>query len=389
MDYKKRIIRLREKSNIFLFGVRGSGKTALLKQRFPNALYIDLLNESLYQSYLSNVSEFYETVSALKSSATIVVDEIQKLPWLLNEVHRLIEESSRGEAPPRRFILTGSSARKLRAPGVNWLGGRAGKTALHPFVPAELGPDFNLNKTLRYGLIPAVWSHHDKELALKVYTETYLKEEIKVEALVKDLPGFARFLQIAGLYHAQPVNMSAVARECQISRASARDYFSILEDTMLGFFLQAYTPKLRLREYKHSKFYLIDPGLSRALKKNVGPVSVEEKGPLFEGLTAQILKAYGDYRSLYDEISYWSPADSYKTEVDFLLKKGSELIAIEVKSGTQVSSIDFKGLKAIQALPAVKKRIVVYTGNTIRKTKEGIDIWPFEFFCKNLHTGQL
>ena len=378
MIYKNRIIDISESKNIFFFGVRGSGKTKLLKRLFPSALYIDLLDETIYQDYLSNVGKFYETVSVFKNDGLVIVDEIQRMPNLLNEVHRLIESSN------RRFILTGSSARKIKSKGVNLLGGRAGVKYLHPFTPEELGEDFNLDQALRYGLIPIVWSSHNRDEKLKDYTEVYLKEEIKAEALVRHLPSFARFLQVAGLYHGQVVNMSATARESQISRNSAREFFSILEDTMLGFFLPAYYPKLRLREQKSSKFYLIDPGLVRALKKNFGPVPAEEKGFLFEGLIAQLLRAYKDYRNLYEDIYYWSSLEAKQTEVDFLLKRGEELIAIEVKAKHDVFSQDYKGLRAVSELPAVKKRIVVYLGKAIRKTEEGIEIWPFDFFCKNL-----
>ena len=389
MRYKKRIIKLSENSHIFLFGVRGSGKTALLNRRFPSSksLHVDLLDESLYQSLLSDVALFYETVSAFKTDGVIIVDEIQRMPRLLNEVHRLIEESSRGEAPLRQFILTGSSARKLKAPGVNLLAGRVGKIALHPFVPEELGKDFNLNSALKYGLLPIVWSHPDRELKLKSYAEAYLKEEIQATALVRNLPSFARFLEVAGLYHGQSVNMSAISRECQTPQKAVRDYFSLLEDTLLGFFLPAYTPRLQLRERKHKKFYFIDPGLARTLRKDFGSVSHAEKGSLFEGLVAQMLRAYKDYNSLFDEMYYWSPVDSHKTEVDFLLKKGGDLIAIEVKARTQVSSSECKGLKAIQKLTGVKKRILVYMGKAIRRTENGIDIWPFDFFCQNLQAG--
>ena len=378
MVYKNRIISIPENKNLFLFGTRGSGKTALLKRLFPSALYIDLLNESLYQSYLSNVEQFYETVHAFKDDGLVIVDEIQRMPRLLNEVHRLIESSN------RRFILTGSSARKIKVKGVNLLGGRAGKMLLHPFVPEELGENFNLDQTLQYGLLPIVWSSTDRGDKLKDYTETYLKEEIKAEALVRDLPGFARFLEVAALYHGQIINMSAIARESQISRNSVREFFSILEDTMLGFFLPAYYPKLRLKEQKSNKFYLIDPGLARALKKNFGLVSIEEKGFLFEGLIAQILRAYGDYRNLYESVYYWSSLEAKKTEVDFLLKKGEALTAIEVKAKTQVSSQDYRGLKTIKELPAVQRRIVIYLGKTVRKTEDGIEIWPFDFFLEKL-----
>lgn len=405
MIYKNRIIKLPDKSSFFLIGVRGSGKTALLKRLFPEALYLDLLNERLYQSYLYDISQFYKTVNNFKKNAWVIVDEIQKMPQLLNEVHRLIEESSRQimqanenqfdkvknliQPLSRRFILTGSSVYKLKKPGVNLLAGRAGMINLHPFVPEELEEDFNLNMALQYGLLPVVWSAPDKQLALQAYGYTYLKEEIKAEALVRNLPGFTRFLEVAALYHGQLVNMSAISRECQISRDAVRSFFSILEDTNLGFFLPAHTSKLQLREKKHPKFYLTDPGLVRSLKNNFGPVSIDEKGFLFEGLVAQILRAYKDYRSLYDSMFYWSPANAKQTEVDFLLKKGHELTAIEIKSKTYISSQDYKGLKVIKELPNVIRRIIVYLGDEPQKTKEGVEIRPFHSFCKILEEGNL
>ena len=382
MIQKNRLISISRDDNHFLFGVRGSGKTMLLKKLFPpsvHTLYIDLLDRAVYKDHISNIGLFYDTVKRFRNDGLVIVDEIQKIPALLNEVHRLIESSN------RKFILTGSSARKLKASqGVNLLGGRAGKKLLHPFVPEELGEDFNLNQALTYGLLPIVWSSVNRKERLKAYTETYLTEEIKAEALVRNLPAFARFLEVASLYHGQTINMTSVGRDAQISRHFACDFFSILEDTMLGFFLPAYQPKLRVKEQKSNKFYLIDPGIARALKGDFGPISVEEKGSLFEGLVAQTLRAYKDYKDLYDKIYYWSSSEAKKTEVDFLLKRGKELIAIEVKAKTQVSNQDYRGLKAIQELKNVKKRIVVYMGETIRKTKEDIEIWPFDFFCKNL-----
>ena len=383
MNLKNRIIKVPENESNFIFGMRGSGKTSLLKRLFPSSsstLYIDLLDSSIYQSYLSNPGLFYEKVNTFGNNGLVIVDEIQRIPQLLNEVHRLIEE-----APDRHFILTGSSARKIKAAkGVNLLGGRAGKKFLYPFTPEELGEDFSLNEALKYGLLPIVWSSTDRIDRLKAYTENYLTEEIKAEALVRNLPAFARFLEVASLYHGQVINMTAVARHSQVSRHHVCNFFSILEDTMLGFFLLPYRPKLRVKEQKSNKFYLVDPGIARVLKRNFGPVSFEEKGFLFEGLIAQLLRAYKDYRGLYDDIYYWSSTESKQTEVDFLLKRGKELIAIEVKAKTDVSSRDYRGLKAIGELPSVKRRIIVYMGKYIRKTKQGIEIWPFDFFCKNL-----
>ena len=388
MTHKKiydRIVPFPRHHNFFLFGVRGSGKTKLLKKLFlPKALYIDLMDNFVYQSYLTHATKFYEEVSACDKGSLVIVDEIQKMPYLLNDVHRLIEDFS------FRFILTGSSARKIRSKGVNLLAGRAGWLTLHPFVPEELGNDFSMSTALRYGLLPVIWSSKDKSVALKAYTQLYLTEEIKAESLVRNLPAFARFLQIAGLYHGQVVNMSAIARESGVSRDSVRGFFSILEDTLLGFFLPAYSKKIRLRETKHPKFYFIDPGVARTLKGNLGPISKEEKGFLFEGLIAQILRAYKDYRGLYDAIFYWSSSGTGKTEVDFILQRGlKELIAIEVKSSEQVFSQDYKGLKAIEGLSLVKRRIVVYLGKSRRKTRDGIEIWPFSYFCKALEKGQI
>ncbi len=398
-SYKKRVIAFPEKQqSSFLFGVRGSGKTMLLKQRFPDALYIDLLDRAVYQAHLANPSLFYREVNAFKKDGMVIVDEIQKIPDLLNEVHRLIEESSMIESSKRQFVLTGSSTRKLNKAGENLLAGRAFKRILHPFVPEELTKDFNLNNlntALRYGLLPVVWASADRGDALKSYVQMYLKEEIEAEAFVRNLAPFARFLEVAGLYHGQVVNMNAIARECGISRQAVQSFFSVLEDTMLGFFLPAYVPRLKLKEQKHSKFYLTDPGLARALKNNFGPVTQEEKGFLFEGLVAQILRAYKDYTEhsgnpLCESISYWSPSDAKKTEVDFILKTNKGLVAMEVKSKSHISSTkDYKGLVAIDKLPEVKKRIVIYTGETLGKTEEGIEIWPFDFFCKVLKGGDI
>ena len=230
MIFKNRIIQLFSNRNLFLFGIRGSGKTQLLKRLFPSALYIDLLDRSLHQSFLSNIGLFYEKVSAFKEDGLVIVDEIQKMPELLDEVHRLMESSR------RRFILTGSSPRKINAKKFNLLGGRAGTAHLHPFVPEELGEDFNLDEALRYGLIPVVWSDSDRGAKLKDYIKTYLDEDIKAEALVRDLPAFFRFLQAAALCHGQVVNMSNIARDAEIKKYDVRKFFSILEESLLGFF---------------------------------------------------------------------------------------------------------------------------------------------------------
>lgn len=279
--------------------------------------------------------------------------------------------------------------RKLKKAGTNWLGGRAGKRYIHPFVPQELAESFNLDQALRYGLIPIVLKSKNKKEGLKNYVELYLKEEISDEALVRNLPSFSRFLQVSALYHSQVINIENIARESQIKKHFIKEYFSILEDTLLGFFIPAYTSKLKLREQKKSKFYLNDPGVVRACKKNLHPVSIDEKGSLFEGLVGQILRAYKDYFDICDTIYYWSSLQHKQTEVDFILERKNRLIAIEVKAKERISPQDKKGLRVMAELSHIKKRIIVYLGKDIKKTKEGIDLWPFDFFLKELHKKNL
>jgi predicted AAA+ superfamily ATPase len=369
--------------SFFLFGPRGTGKTTWVNHQFPDAYRINLLNESLYQSYLADISQFANELRALKPGSWVFVDEIQRLPNLLNETHRFIEEKN------LHFILTGSSARKLKKAGVNLLGGRALFKRMYPFLPGELGPAFILDKMLTYGSIPLVWEAADKKETLRAYIEMYLKEEIKAEALVRNLPGFVRFLPIAALLHGQTLNVSGAARNAGISRTTLAGYIEILEDTLMVFRLPAYESKLRLREKKHPKLYWIDPGLVRAVNNRFGDVYPEEKGALFEGFIATLLKAYRDYDDLFDEFYYWSPASSHKTEVDFLLKRENSFIAVEVKTSPRITGDHLKGLRAIAELKGVKRRIMIYPGEKKMLTEDHIDIWPFDFFCEILDRKEL
>jgi len=311
------------------------------------------------------------------------VDEIQRLPNLLNEVHRFMEEKK------LQFILTGSSARKLKKTGVNLLGGRALFKRMYPFFPGELGSDFDLEKVLNFGSIPLVWDAPNKKETLKAYIELYLKEEIKAGALVRNLPGFVRFLPIAALLHGQTLNISSAARNAGIARTSLDGYIEILEDTLMAFRLPAFESKLRLRERKHPKLYWIDPGLVRAVNNRFGNVYPEERGALFEGFVATLLKAYKDYYDLFDEFSYWSPASSHMTEVDFLLKRENRYIAIKVKTSQRIHKDHLKGLRAISELKGLKRKIIIYLGERKMQTEDQIDIWPFDFFIKVLDNREL
>src|SRR2546422_5462626 len=253
-------------SSFFLFGPRGTGKTTWLEANFPGVKTFDLLNEGLYQSYLADITLFSRELLTLPPRSWVAVDEIQRLPSLLNEVHRFMEKGK------LRFALTGSSARKLRRGGVNLLAGRAVTKLMFPFTPAELGSDFHLDRALSTGTLPVIWTREDSEEALQAYVQMYLKEEVKAEALVKNLPGFARFLPISALFHGQTLSISSLARDAGVARTTVAGYLEILEDTLLVSSLPAFQGKLRVREKKHPKLYWIDPGLVRALKRLRGPL---------------------------------------------------------------------------------------------------------------------
>ncbi len=306
----------------------------------------------------------------------MVVDEIQRIPSLLNEVHRFIVEKG------LRFALLGSSARKLKTAGTNLLAGRALWKTMLPLVPEELGPDFDLESVLTFGSIPVVWNSETPRDTLQAYVQLYLREEIKAEAVVRNLPGFIRFLPIAGLFHGQGVNVSSIARDAGSARTTVAGYLEILEDTLLAWRLPAYEARLRVRERRHPKLYWIDPGLARAVKRQLGPLAVEERGPLLEGWVHSLLRTYGHERGLFDDIFYWSPP-SQGVEVDFLLRRGKQLLAIEVKAAATYSRSQLSGLKAIGELGEVVRRVLVYTGAHQLKVADGIEVWPL----KTLHAA--
>ncbi len=379
----KRIIAC-PKASFFLLGPRGTGKSTWLHTRFKKkAYFIDLLDESLYQDYLRDISLFSAELEPLKSGSWVCIDEIQRLPSLLNIVHRFIERKK------LRFALTGSSARKLRRGGVNLLAGRAIRKLMYPFVPQELGHKFNLKETLRFGTLPLVWASADKNQTLKAYVQLYFKEEIQAEAIVRNLPGFSRFLPVAGLFHGQTLNTATLARDVGVARTTVHGYLDILEDTLIAYRLRAFSGNLRSREKKHPKLYWIDPGIVRAVKNQYGPVAIEERGVLLEGWIAMLLRFYGEHFQLFDEMYYWAPLEAKSIEVDFLLQRGREFIAIEVKSTDRLRPEHFRGLHAIGALKGVKRRVLVYSGKKLLKTEDGIDIFPLTNFLKLLECDGL
>jgi predicted AAA+ superfamily ATPase len=350
--------------------VRGVGKSTWAKLNFPGAHRIDLLDEALHQSYLADASLFAGEVSRQSPGSWVIVDEVQRLPSLLNEVHRSIEERK------LRFLLLGSSARKLKTAGTNLLAGRAVWKVMFPLVPEELGRDFALERALGAGTVPLIWTAEDPRAALAAYVQLYLREEIRAEALVRNLPGFARFLPIAALFHGQAINVAGIARDAAAARTTVSGYLDILEDTLLAFRLPAFEARLRVRERKLPKLYWVDPGLVRAVKRQTGPVAAEERGPLLEGWILTLLRAYAQERELYDEIFFWAPAQARQVEVDFLLRRGREFLAIEVKSQRKPAANHLSGLRAIGDLARVARRILVYGGERPMRTPDGIEIWP-------------
>lgn len=366
------------KESFFLLGPRGTGKSTWLRAARPEAHLVNLLREEIFQRYLVAPGRFADELRPLHRGSWVVVDEIQRLPSLLHEIHRIIEEQG------LRFCLCGSSARKLKQAGVNLLGGRALKRAMHPFLPEEMGNAFDLESALRHGTLPVIWAAEDREERLGAYTQLYLKEEIQAEALVRNLPGFARFLPISALYHAQTLNAANIAREAGVARTTVNGYLEILEETLLCFRVHAHEARLRVRERKHPKWYWCDPGVARAMKGARGPLVHEERGALFEGWVAQTLRAYRDYRRACDDLSYWAPAESREVEVDFLVARGGRFVAVEAKSGARFQESWCAGLRAIAPLHGLKRRMVVCPAGPSMRTRDGIEVVPAVQFARML-----
>ena len=368
--------------SFFLFGMRGAGKSTWARARFPDAAYVDLLDERLYQDLLADPSLFADSIGHVEPESWVVVDEVQRLPALLNQVHRLIETRR------LRFALLGSSARKLRAAGVNLLAGRALKKTMFPLTAAELGAAFDLDRVLRYGSLPLVWTNDAPREVLDAYVQLYLREEIRAEALVRNLPGFVRFLPLAALFNAQVVNVAGIARDAGVARTTAQGYLDILEDTLLVHRLPAYEARLRVRERRLPKLYWVDPGVVRAVKRRLGEVTPEERGPLLESWVITTLRAHAETQRLYDDLSYWAPHQS-RAEVDVLLQREDELLAIEVKSTERYHTGLLRGLRALDGLPRVARRVLVYAGRGSFVSSDGIEVWPAARFAAAVAGGRL
>ncbi|MFH1838534.1 MAG: DUF4143 domain-containing protein [Candidatus Kuenenbacteria bacterium] len=377
----KRLLKLpiHPKQSFFLWGPRQTGKTTLLKETYPRALRIDLLKSEILMRYLQHPAFFREEIMALNPKQLIIVDEIQKAPILLDEIHYLIQE--------KNFIfgLCGSSARKLRRGHANLLGGRAIRYELLGLIALELANDFNLLRMLNAGPLPNHYANQQYQRAVQSYVDDYLREEILQEGLIRRLPIFSDFLRMAAIGDTEITNLSNIARESGISATTVRDHYSILVDTLMGAFVPAYTARAKRRIIQAPKFYFYDIGVVNVLaKRGIIQPGSELFGKAFENWIFHELSAHVCYGKQRYDISYWRLSTG--TEVDFILGKAE--VAIEVKGKEKINSHDLKGLRDFKhEYPHVKHCIVVSLEKTARLTSDNILILPYQKFIKQLWQG--
>ncbi|MDA8140968.1 MAG: AAA family ATPase [Desulfobacteraceae bacterium] len=362
--------------SFFLWGPRQTGKTTLLKERYPEALRIDLLQTDVLMRYLQRPALLREVVLPLPASQIVIIDEIQKAPALLDEVHFLIQEQQ------RVFILCGSNARKVRRGHANLLGGRALRHELFGLTAAELGPTFDLERMLNHGPLPSHYDHDQPALAIRSYVEDYLREEVFQEGLVRRLPHFSEFLRMAAIGDTGIVNLSNIARECGVAASTVRDHYQILVDTLLGAFLPAFTAKPKRRTLHAPKFYFRDIGVVNHLARRgwVSPGS-ELCGNAFENWLFHEISVHSRYCQRFYDICYWRLTTG--VEVDFIL--GPAQVAIESKGKEKITAKDLKGLRQFrEEYPKVQHLIAVSLDPLTRRTEDGIWIMPYSEFLRRL-----
>jgi len=354
--------------SIFLFGPRGTGKTSWLHDQFPDALYFDLLQSETYIDFLANPGLLESRIPS-SFKGWVIIDEVQKVPMILNEVHRLIE------AKGYRFILTGSSARALRRRGVNLLAGRAFIYNMHPFTMQELAQDFNLSQALEFGMLPMTINTKQKQRYLASYVSTYLKEEVQQEALTRNLPLFIRFLTIASFSQGEELNYTSIAREAGTTRQTIHNFFHLLEDLLLSRRIPVFSKRAKRALVSKSKFYFFDVGIYRTLRPR-GPLdSVEEmQGAALETLFLQNLLAINDYKNLGYSFYFWRTAS--QVEVDFVLYGNQGFCAVEIKRKRKLHPSDFKGLQLFHSDYPMAKCYMLYGGKE-RYHHNGIEVLPY------------
>jgi len=371
---KTRILRP-ARGHFFLLGPRGTGKTVWIRQVFPDALRIDLLDPETYRLLAARPERLRELIGANSSDTVVVIDEVQKLPVLLEVAHQLISEGT-----SHQLVFTGSSARKLRTGNVNLLGGRAVQRTLHPYLACELETDFNLESSLQTGLVPVIVESADRADSLRAYNALYIREEVQAEGLVRNTEQFARFLEAISFSQGSVLNVSNIARDCAVSRKTVEGYIQILEDLLLAYKLPVFMRHAKRQLASHPKFYFYDVGLFRANRPS-GPLddtsSIE--GVALESLVAQHLRAWCDYTGSDHQLSYWHTRAG--VEVDFVVYGPTEFHAYEVKNSRTVRPEDLKGLRAFLSDYPTAKATLLYRG-TDRLIRNGIAIEPVDAWLR-------
>ncbi len=373
-----RLLKLESSANWFLFGPRGTGKSYWLQREYADAFFVDLLESDTYNRLLADPSRLRDLIP--RRAGLVVLDEVQRVPALLHEVHRLIEKGS------VRFILTGSSARKLRRSSSDLLAGRALLHHMHPLLPEELGEKFDPSYALRFGLLPALYDPEKQcvlpERYLASYVQTYLREEVLQEGLTRNLGAFSRFLEAASFSQGSVLNMAAVARECAVGSKVVASYFDVLEDLLIAVRVPAFTRRARRRVSQHPKFYFFDCGVFRAIRPS-GPLDTPEEidGAALETLVLQVLRATIEARQLPFKLYFWRTVSG--TEVDFVLYGEGGLVAIEVKRRRNLAGRDLRGLKAFRDEYPMA-RCVMLANTPCREVIDDIDIVPIEDALRNI-----
>jgi len=372
-----RLITYPNKKSFFLFGPRGTGKTTWVKSTFQNAIYIDLLESELFNDLLANPQRLGNFIPP-DFKDWIIIDEVQRIPELLHEVHRLIETRH------FKFVLTGSSARKLKRKGPDLMAGRALTLSMHPLSVAELGQAFRLEISLKYGQLPAVYREEDPQKYLEAYVRTYLEEEIRQEGLTRNLSAFARFLESASFSQGSVLNISSVARECSVSRKVVEDYFSILEDLGIAYRIPVFSRRAKRRLVSHPKFYFFDAGIYRTLRP-MGPLDLPEQvdGIALETLFLQEIIALNSALNLGYKIYYWHTSNG--CEVDFVLYGSKGMFAFEIKRTARITSPMLSGLRSFILDYPMAKAYFVYGGHR-KFYDERIEMIPIREMLKNLKT---
>lgn len=369
------------RASFFLFGPRGTGKSTWAQARYPNALRIDLLDPVALRAYSAKPERLREAILAHPRLRTAVIDEVQKLPALLGVVHQLIEEKQNVQ-----FVLTGSSARKLKRAGTDMLAGRAMIRTLHPFMAAELGNRFQLEEALKTGLLPLVLNSQNPGDVLQAYAALYLREEVQMEGLVRNIGNFSRFLEMSSFSHASVLNISNLSRECEVERKVVESYVGILEDLLLAYRLPVFAKRAKREVIRHPKFYFFDAGVFRSIRPS-GPLDRAEEieGAALEGLVAQHLRAWIAYGGReHTGLYFWR--SRLGVEVDFVIYGPDGIYAFEVKNTGRIRPQDLRSLKAFQEDYPGSKTLLLYRGKERLKQQNVLCI-PCEEFLRRLQPG--